>query len=294
VRGDFSRWHLDTRSNFNGILPQQGKLLIDADGLAQTRIANHWQQTSARDWVGAVAAVPADEPSSFAVSAAQINADGTVTLTLGSGHIWADGLLVALGDGTGTVQRAATWLEPPIVPNEGSAAKAADAIDVVVLEVWQEGINGYQLPNALIEPALGGPDTAERLHTATAFRLARINAGQSCKNLTFTDSGLGKLTATLQPVGKITGDCPIPVGGGYSGFEHRLYRIEIADVLAGSAAMFKYSRENGGLVGRCIFQTAPNHLTITANLVAITTANQPSFYVEIEQWDAARGNWQVV
>jgi hypothetical protein len=58
--------------------------------------------------------------------------------------------------------------------------------------------------------------------------------------------------------------------------------------------MFKYSRENGGLVGRGIFQSAPNNLTITANLVAITTANQPSFYVEIEQWDAARGNWQVV
>jgi hypothetical protein len=295
VRGDFSRWQFQERDNFNGILPQQGKLLIDADGLAQTRIANYWQQTAARDWVGPVAAVPANEPAAFGITAATVNADGSVTLTVGSGRIWADGMLVELGGEAATVQRAATWLEPPIVPTQGSAATAAGAEDVVVLEVWQEGINGYQMPNTLIEPALGGPDTAERLHTATAFRLARLTAGQTCKSLTFSNSGRGKLTASLQPVTTIAGDCPLPVGGGYSGFEHALYRIEIADVPSGSPSAFKWSRENGGLTGRGTFNPGgPNTITITANLVAITTANQATFYVEIEQWDTTHGNWQVV
>ena len=294
MRGDFSRWQFQSRDNFNGILPQQGKLLIDADGLAQTRIANYWQQTAARDWVGPVAAVPANEPASFQITAASVNPDGSVTLTAGTGRIWADGLLVELGGGAATVARNATWLEPPVVPNQGSATTTAGAQDVVVLEVWQEGINGYQMPQTLIEPALGGPDTAERLHTAAAFRLARLAAGQNCKSLTFNDSGRGKLTASLQPVTVIAGDCPIPVGGGYSGFEHALYRIEIADVPGGSPSMFKWSRENGGLVGRGTFNPGPNTVTITANLVAITTANQPGFYVEIEQWNAASGNWQVV
>jgi hypothetical protein len=294
VRGDFSRWQFQPRDNFNGILPQQGKLLIDADGLAQSRIANHWQQVAARDWVGPVAAVPANEPASFQITGAAVNPDGTVTLTAGSGRIWADGMLVELGGEAATVQRTATWLEPPIVPTQGSAATAAGAQDVVVLELWQEGINGYQMPNLLIEPALGGVDTAERLHTGMAFRLARLTAGQTCKSVAFNDSGLGKLTASLQPVTVIAGDCPIPVGGGYSGFEHALYRIEIADVPSGSPRMFKWSSDNGGLVGRGTFKPGPNTLTINANLVAITTANQPGFYVEIEQWDAARGNWQVV
>jgi hypothetical protein len=296
VRGDFSRWQFRPRDNFNGILPQQGKLLIDADGLAQTRIVNHWQQTAGRDWVGAVAGYTADEAASFLVTAATINGDGTVTVTAGSGHIWADGMLVQLGDDAPTVTRTATWLEPPTVPTPGTAATAvAGAQDVVVLEFWQEGINGYQMPTALIEPALGGPDTAERLHTGAAFRLARLTPGQNCSSIAFNDSGRGKLTVSLQPVTVIAGDCPIPVGGGYSGFEHRLYRIEIADVPAGSPSMFKWSRENGGLVGRGNFKPgAANTLTINANLVAITTANQPSFDVEIEQWDKARGNWQVV
>ena len=294
MRGDFSRWQYHSRDNFNGILPQQGKLLIDADGLAQTRIANHWQQAAARDWVGPVAAVPAAEPNSFEVTQAVIDAAGNVTLTLDTGHIWADGMLVQLGEYGNSVNRTATWLEPPVVPNTGGPNVTAGTEDVVVLELWQEGINGYQMPKALIEPALGGPDTAERLHTGMAFRLARLAAGQTCQSLTFNDSGLGKLTVSLQPVTVIAGDCPIPVGGGYSGLEHRLYRIEIADVPSGSASMFKWSRENGGLVGRGSFDPGPNTITISANLVAITTANQPQFYVEIEQWDTARGNWQVV
>jgi len=123
----------------------------------------------------------ADEPAAFGITAATVNADGSVALTVGSGHIWADGMLVELGGDAATVQRTATWLEPPVVPTAGSAATAAGATDVVVLEVWQEGINGYQMPNALLEPALGGPDTAERLHTAMAFRLARLTAGRPAR-----------------------------------------------------------------------------------------------------------------
>ena len=293
MRGDFSRWQFHSRDNFNGVLPQQGKLLIDADGIDQTRIANRWQQVAARDWVGPVAAVPASEPASFQISGAVLNFDGTVTLSVGTGHIWADGMLAQLGR-AGVVKRTATWLEPPIVPHQGSSSTAAGAQDVVVLELWQEAINGYQNPEDLIEPALGGPDTAERLHTGMAFRLARLATGETCDSISYNDTGLGRLTASLQPITVIAGDCPIPVGGGYSGFEHRLYRIEIADVAGATTASFKWSRENGGLVGRGAFQPGPNTLTISANLVAITTAGQPGFYVEIEQWDAARGNWQVV
>jgi hypothetical protein len=289
VKGDFSRWQFHARDNFNGVLPQQGKLLIDADGIAQTRITNHWEQTAARDWVGPVAAVPATEPDAFAITRA-VNLNGTVTFTVGTGRLWADGMLVQLGD-TGTVQRTATSLEPPIVPTPGGTPAGGDR-DVVVLEVWQEGVNGYQMPQALIEPALGGPDTAERVHTGMAFRLVRLTVGQNCKNIDY-DASLGKLTATLQPVTTIKGDCPIPVGGGYSGFEHRLYRVEIADVKPNGLAVFKWSRENGGLVGRGTFDPATGKIEITANLVAITTANQPSFYVEIEHWDSERGSWQV-
>ena len=43
-----------------------------------------------------------------------------------------------------------------------------------------------------------------------------------------TISAKGKLTVTPAPAIVIAGDCPLETGGGYTGFEHYLYRIEIA------------------------------------------------------------------
>lgn len=246
MKGDFSRVRYAPYDNFNGILPQQGKVLLDSDGIAQTLIENNWHETAARDVMGRVAAVPSAIANSFAISAASLSG-GIVTLTVGTGHIWADGLLVRLASESGnTVNRTATWLEPPLVPVGGSAADvAADIKDAVVLEVWQHAVNGYEMPETLIEPALGGPDTAERLQTAFAFRLARLNAGQSCADLKFDESNRGALTVSLVPPVVTTGDCPVEGLQGYSGFEHRLYRVEVADT-NGGGAQFKWSRTNGG------------------------------------------------
>jgi hypothetical protein len=294
VKGDFSRVRYVPYDNFNGILPQQGKVLLDSDGIAQTLIENNWHETAARDVMGRVAAVPSAIPDSFAISAASLSG-GVVTLTAGTGHIWADGLLVRLESETGnTVQREATWLEPPLVPVGGGAADVAAGVrDAVVLEVWQHAVNGYQMPETLIEPALGGPDTAERLQTAFAFRLARLNAGQTCASLKFDESNRGALTVSLGPPIVTTGDCPVEGSQGYSGFEHRLYRIEVADT-NGTGAQFKWSRTNGGLVGRGIFDPATQQISITANLAAITSANRSSFYLEIESYDASLGYSRVV
>ena len=65
------------------------------------------------------------------------------------------------------------------------------------------------------------------------------------------------------------GDCPVVEGGGYTGFEHQLYRIEIAALNAGGPK-FKWSQFNGGLVGRGRFVAgAPPKVEISANLSAI-------------------------
>lgn len=294
MKGDFSRIRFGRHLNFNGILPQQGKVLLDSDSIAQTLIENDWHETAARDIVGEIAGVPAAEPSSFEITAASLSG-GVVTLTVGAGHIWADGLLVRLENPPATsVTRTATWLEPPIVPTAGSAADvAAGTMDAVFLEVWQRAVNGYEYPDALIEPALGGPDTAERLQTSCAFRLARLAAGQTCSDLTFDESSRGALTVSLVPPIVTAGDCPVVGSGGYSGFEHQLYRIEVADTNGGTS-QFKWSRVNGGLVGRGTFDPATQKIAITANLPAITSYQQTTFYLEIEAYDAALGYSHVI
>ncbi len=294
MKGDFSRWDDRRRNNFSGVLQQQGRALIDADFTAQSLIVTDWQDTAAEDIIGAaVAAVPEDLPNSFKIDHAVVQG-GEVILTVDPGRVWADGLLVHLPDDA-VFGRVATYLQPPIqTPPADVTTIAAGVRDAVVLEVWRESVNAFQLPDLLIEPALGGPDTAERMLTAAAFRLYRMSDGDTCTSIPIADdfSTKGQLTVTLQPTTATPGDCPVVEGGGYTGFEHHLYRVEIADVATGGP-MFKWSRFNGGLVGRGVFDAAAKRLNITANLAAITSSGLSQFYLEAEEFDDDRGVWAV-
>jgi hypothetical protein len=294
LKGDFSRWHYRRRDNFNGVLPQQGRVLLDADGTAQSRIVTDWQDVAAEDIIGAgAAAVPSDRPDSFHIGRARVQGSDVI-VTVEPGRIWADGRLVHLEEAA-AVDRVATYLQPPVQNPPGTVAGIAAGVrDAVVLEVWREAINGFQLPDLLIEPALGGPDTAERIYTASAFRLYRMGAGDTCASIPIADdfSGKGKLKVTLQPTVTSGGDCPVVEGGGYTGFEHHLYRVEVADVASGGP-MFKWSRFNGGLVGRGIFDAAAKRVNITANFAAITTCGLSGLYLEAEEFDAQQGMWRV-
>lgn len=318
MKGDFSRWNFDRNDNFAGILHQQGRVLLDSDWNAQTHILNHWQDTAGQDVIGVgVAAVPAETPDAVKVTQAEVvnlPENARVKLTLFPGRIWADGLLVYLdedkdangkpivdADGKPIANRIATYLQPPIQnPSADESAIADNIRDAVILEVWREAINGFQLPDTLIEPALGGPDTTERVHTAMALRLYRLAAGETCESirtkLQDDFSKKGKLTVSLQPTSVTDGDCPVVKGGGYTGFEHYLYRVEVAQVTDGTP-MFKWSQFNGGLVGRGVFPPASggeDKVTITANLQPIITSELNEFYLEALEYDANFGHWRVV
>jgi hypothetical protein len=295
MKGDFSKWKHDPENNFNGVLHQQGRVLLDSDWNAQTQITNGWQDTAARDAFGpGVAAVPAEERDSFRVTGAKVS-DGKVEVTLLPGRVWADGLLVRLED---KGELTASYLKP--IPEGADNSKGAR--DAVVLEVWREEINGFQMPDELIEPALGGPDTTERVHTAFALKLLRLEPGQACENignaLEDNFAQKGTLTVTLQPPDKTDESCPKVESGGYTGFEHCLYRIEIAQVDEGKPPMFKYSRFNGGLVGRgnCVQEGADlKKIIITGNNQAITSLDMDSsFYLEVIEKDFDQGFWRVV
>lgn len=295
MTGDFSGRYVELDLNESGVLYQQGRVFLDQDGNAQTRFVNRWQDTAGQDIIGAgVLGVPADDPTAFKVEAAQVI--GTdVRLTVDPGHAWADGLLVYL-QGNAPVQRNATYLGPPFEnPTPTVASIGAGVRDAVILEVWREALNAFQVPNELIEPALGGPDTTERVYTAMDFRLFRMDVDDTCETIAgrvADDFGAkGKLTVSLQPTVAIPGDCPVVEGGGYTGFEHNLYRIEIAETNAG-ATMFKWSRFNGGLVGRGRFDAINGLVAITANLQPIITSDLTSFYLETREFDAAVGRWR--
>ncbi len=304
MKGDFSRWDIDEikKENFNGVLHQQGRVLLDNDWNAAARITNAWQDQNGRDVIGpGVAAVPAEVPDSFKVQNAEVRtiagAD-QVVLYIKRGRVWADGLLTYLpGEeyAPPIVRRIATYLEPPFQDADNNEDSIGSEVrDAVILEVWREAINGFQMKDKLIEPALGGPDTTERVHTAMAFRLLRLEEGENCENirdrLKDDPAKMGTLKVSLQPSETINGECPVEQGGGYTGFEHHLYRIEIAQVDR-DEKMFKWSRFNGGLVGRGKFESGK--VNITDNFQAITTSGLTSFYLEAVKYNEVLGHWEV-
>ncbi len=256
MRGDFSAWNKERSHNFRGTLHQQGRVLLDRDWNAQTEIMVEWQETAARDAFGAgVAAVPADAPQSFKVISAEITG-GEVKITLKKGRVWADGLLAELFKdanspmlkmGLDAVVRTATYLGPPIQSSPGPGAiPSVGDVDAVILETWLEELSPFQDTDLLIEPALGGVDTTERVQTAFRFRLYRNAVGDTCDSiiskLKDDSRAKGKLTAELISTVTIDGDCPVVESGGFTGFEHRLYRIEIADTdRADPESYFKWS-----------------------------------------------------
>ncbi len=299
MKGDFSRWDAINEPNLNGVLHQQGRVFLDRDWNDQTQIALDWQDGAAKQIIGSnVAAISTQEPNAFKVIGAKVDENQQVKLDIHPGQGWADGLAVTL-PGKSNVTHTATYLEPPIQDPSGKVSDIKNGIrDAVILEVWREALNGFQMPEILIEPALGGPDTTERVLTSMRFRLFRLAADEDCHNiidkLQDNVNKKGKLTVSLQETTETGGDCPVVEGGGYTGFEHQLYRIEIAQVNDGTPS-FKWSQFNGGLVGRgkCDLGSPDKRITLTANDQAIKMSGLTDFYLEVIQLDEEQGFWRV-
>ena len=281
MKGDFSKWAFEPTDNYSGVLHQQGRVLLDADWNADQQIDAFLRQTLGQDVIGAgVMAVPSSEFASFRVTQAKVSG-GQISVTVEPGRGWVDGILIYTP--SPSTDLPATYLPPPFNPATVSSADIGAGVrDALVLEVWEESVSGFQ-DGELLEPALGGPDTTERVRSCYALRLLRLNGDEDCSAVGVRGqddrSKLGKLTVTPAPALVIAGECPLETSGGYTGFEHYLYRIEIAQPKA-NQARFKWSQFNGGLVGRGKFDSVAKTCTIDANNQAINFSGLTSFYLE--------------
>lgn len=297
MKGDFSYFPFDSSDGYTGVLHQQGRVLLDRDWNAQREIDTRWQRTTAADTFGhGVMAVPSSEGDAFKVMAAQV--DGAVVRAqVAPGRGWASGLQLQHAT---VLTLTASYMSPPLAPAETTATIVAGTRDAVLLEVWEDTVSGFQDPADLLEPALGGPDTTARTKTFYAARLLRLGPNDDCRavaRLVDDFSAKGRLTVSPSPVLAVVGDCPLEAGGGYTGLEHHLYRIEVAEP-AGGEARFKWSQFNGGLVGRGIFTAgalpATGTVDIIANVQAIDLCGLDAFYLEALVFEPAAGAWRVV
>lgn len=296
MKGDFSKWGLKPTDNFSGVLHQQGRVLLDQDWNASTQIQAHWREIAGRDVIGGgLVAVPVAAPDGLRILSATANVATGVDVVLHPGRAWVDGVHLYYESKLPLQALHAEYLTPPPAPTI-----AAGDRDAVIIEVWDEAFSAFQDPLELLEPALGGPDTTERVKTSMAVKLLRLTADQGCGDLPIDVdfASKGKLTVTPALTMVIAGPCPVPDSGGYTGFEHYLYRIEIATPNAANEARFKWSQFNGGLVGRGEFTAggapATGTVAIRANNQMINQCGLDSFYLEALAFDPAFGHWRIV
>jgi hypothetical protein len=268
MSGDYTRFSFDPTKGFSGVHEQQGRVSLDSDANEFEEILDRRDRSEMYDTVGA-AVVPATTPTGF-----EIGVSGS-SLTIGIGRVYVDGIQAeCFGD---LSDPKATVFEPrvgsvvgnlPLLfdqqpflyqPNFPGLPSASGITSLVYLDVWQREVTVWE-DRSLLEPALGGPDTATRIQTTWQVKsLAGVAGGDCTLPTALIAPSTARMTAIAAPAPPAPGPCVIAPAGGYTGLENRLYRVEVqhAGTLAGpNPATIKWSRDNASLVASVLKVTA--------------------------------------
>lgn len=265
MSGDYTRFTFDPAKVFSGVHKQQGRVSLDADFNEFEEILDRRDRSEMYDTVGH-AVVPATTPDGFKIAVTGGK------LTIGVGRMYVDGLqpecfgdlspaAAASYDGAlgNLIASSPLLFEDQPFHYANAFPGIGNATNLVYLDVWQREVTSWE-DDRLIEPALGGPDTATRVQTAWQVKSLFPVASDACTNppqswLDLTAPSTGRMSAMASGPTPPVGPCVIQPAGGYLGRENRLYRVEIQKegTLAGAgAATFTWSRDNASLVAAVV------------------------------------------
>lgn len=261
--GDYTRFTFNPAKGYTGVLKQQGRVSLDADHNELVDIDERRTRVEMMDTVGRCA-VPATTPNGFAIGVSGNQ------ITIGVGRAYVDGVLAecrgeepwnAYDPATGELRSAValSYAKQPFFysgPNIAgynfpAASTTAGAVNLLYLHARQREVTVIEDP-ALLEPALGGPDTSTRYQTEWQVKAIPVTATW-CEDAPtpYTDiiaPSTGRLTTGYTPATSTTpGPCVIEPAGGYTGLENRLYRVEVRKSGGYGTAEFVWSRDNASL-----------------------------------------------
>lgn len=177
-----------------------------------------------------------------------------------------------------SARRVASYTTQPDVPSPDyttpgddatpAALDLADGTYLAYVDIWQRHVTALDDPD-LLEPALGGVDTATRAKTVAQVLLLPLGeaAVADCDAVpafsTLLDLSTGRLAARARPPEESTDLCDIPPDARYQGVENQLYRVEVHEGGDLGSATFKWSRENGSIAVLWTDQSG-NDLTVSS------------------------------
>ena len=230
---------------YSGVAMQQGRVLLDRDFNAERDILDYRDRVTALDEIGpygtcdngfAISVIPADfsPPVHSSPPASDYN------LRIGAGTMYVGGLRVEFPAHLGGTNAEYTYFDQPdwLAPDPPSAPKT----EIVWLQLDEQEISATEDPD-LLEVALGGPDTTQRLRLLRTVRRAATDAS-SCppawqaleaqwkaQGVAFDDrSATRAATARMQvaftQVSASSNPCDPVAAGGYLYSENQLIRVK--------------------------------------------------------------------
>jgi hypothetical protein len=290
---DISRSTFRPRKNFLGVVMQQGRVQLDSDW-------NEWQSEFSRriqagtlDTVGQ-AVYPSSTPNAFKITPGT-DASGNLTLTIGAGRYYVDGLLAEnhgpkaqsswdtslaelSGSPFGSAASAVTdFTQQPYYP--GAKLPTGNGPFLAYLDVWERDVTYLEDPN-LIDKAVG-IDTTGRLQTVWQVKtldLSSVSGTPDCStDVSAYDALLqppaAQLTNGLVP-NAAAGPCCLAPNTGFTGQENQLYRIQIhqAGTIAAGGAGFNYPLP----AGTPTFKWSRDNASVATSVSAISTVTTSS------------------
>jgi hypothetical protein len=303
VGSDRARVSFDRSRHWRSVISQQGRVTVEADVNEEAAIAAAESRVELIDLVGP-SGTPDDGYRVIPVIDSQGSATGDLTIQHGTMYVGGERMSLEpdldYADQPDWVDRTGDplWVAP--------AVPKGDATEAVYLLLREQEVGAVEDP-ALLDVALGGPDTAARrrilqrvvrAHTQAtdcSGALAGLEQAWAQQGLQFDESTMQLESAAAlqvsfeQPPG-VASPCSPVAQGGYLGAENQLIRVQVASVDAKGVPTLVWGYDNAFFLYRVQVTStdqAGDTTTLTLASAPVDSYHQPQQGQAVEVLEAA-------
>ena len=284
---DRARISYDSSRGYRSVVTQQGRVTLEADVNEQAMIAGESLRKETIDVVG-----NAGTPD----NGYQVSIDAKNNVTIGPGTMYLGGWRLHLGKAVNIASQP-DWLDIP-------ALSTPKGNVVVALLATEQSISATE-DQALLEVALGGPDTAARTRLMQHFVEIPTSASQCPAALKDITESLDKMglelnsktlaldfDATLQvsfyPPTAPTDPCCPPAQGGYLGSDNQLVEVTVS-AFQGRSGTLLWGWNNASFLYRAT-RLSDTVLQLATQPIDAAHTPQPGQVVEVLKTTMVLGN----
>jgi hypothetical protein len=279
---DRARGTFDETRQYRRVVQQQGRVVLEADSNEAQQIVVENIRRNLIDLVGPLG-VPRDPISGARGAGYRIHTLNPKTrdFHIGVGSIYVGGWSVTQSDGSLTFRQQSDWIDraPP------SSRSVQGAKEIIYLRLREQEVSAVEDPT-LLEPALGGPDTAQRIRL-----LRRVErAAMETPILHHVDWGspgvvLGADHTTLNRTARLSVGFDL-IAGGYLGAENQMIRVQgaaPANAHPGIATQLVWAWDNASALYRIEIPDPKDLGTLRLLSTPVDVKHQPKVgqYVEV-------------